>query len=135
MADFTPEQIKTLVRAAELTIQNNDFYMRADENVNLAADEGSNDLVFPRVKSGRVLVLEHLSGYNDTSSPTRVKVGYYNGHGYNWFKTVPAPIASETVEHNGRLLLREGMYPVVRFEGCTANDDIYAMLNGYTIKA
>lgn len=133
MAEFTEDQIRTMVQAANLAIKTFDFYMREDESVDLAADAGSNDLAFGRVKSGRVLVLEHLSGYNNTSSPTRIKVGYWNGHGYNWLKTVPAPIASETVEHNGRLLLRAGMFPVVRFDGCTALDDIYATMNGYTI--
>lgn len=135
MAEFTAEQIAIMVRAAELTVKNNDMFMRADETVNLAAGDGSNDLAFPRVRPGRVLVLDYLSGFNNTSASTRIRVGYWNGHGYNWLKTVLAPIASETVELNGRILLRQGMFPVVRFEGCTNLDDIYATLNGYSISA
>ena len=135
MAEFTAEQISILDQAARLTVRALDNYMIEGEEVNLSAAEGTNDLEFPRVKQGRVLVLEHLSGYDQNSSPTRIRCGYYNGHANVWFKTVPAPIATETVEHNGRLLLRRGMFPLIRFEGCTANDDIHAMINGYTISA
>jgi len=132
--ELTEEQIAKLTRAAELTVQALDDSMRADDELNKSADTGTNDLRFEQVKAGRLLVLEHLSGYDDTSSPTRLRVGYYNGHRLNWLKTQPAPILSETVEHNGRVLLREGMYPIVRFEGATSGDDLYAALNGYWIK-
>ena len=135
MADFSQDQVDRLDRAAKLAIRALENYMLEDQEINLDADAGTNDLSFDAVRAGRVLVLEHLSGYNNTSSPTRIRLGYYNGHGFTWFKGTPAPIASETVEHNGRLLLRAGMYPVVRFEGCTALDDLYAMINGNTIAA
>jgi len=134
MAELTEEQIAQIVKAAALITQSLDESMRADDEINLAAADGTNDLKFERVKPGRLLVLEHLSGYDDTSSPARIRVGYWNGHRLNWLKTQPAPITSETVGHNGRVLLREGMYPIVRVEGATSEDDIYAALNGYWIK-
>ncbi len=123
-----------LERAADLVIQHLDESMRADDELNMAAGTGTNDLKFKTVAPGRLLILGHLSGYDDTSSPTRIRVGYWNGHRLNWLKTQPAPILSETVEHNGRVLLREGMYPIVRFEGATSGDDIYATLNGHWLK-
>lgn len=132
--ELTEEQIKKVVRAAELTSRAFDESMRADEEQNLAATAGTNDLVFEQVKEGRLMILEHLVGYNDTSANTRTRVGYWNGHGYNWLNTQPAPLVSETVGVSVRVRLREFMRAVVRFEGCTNGDDIYAALNGYWIK-
>lgn len=133
--ELTEEQIKTLVKAADLITQSLDDSMRADDEIELDAADGTNDLKFEQIKAGRLLVLEHLSGYDDVSSPTRIRVGYWNGHRLNWLNTQPAPLISETVGHSARVLLREGMYPIVRFEGATALDDLYATLNGYWIKA
>ncbi len=135
MVEFNEDQVKKIERAAELIIQELDESMRTEDHVDLSADSGTNDLKFERIPVGWILILEHLSGYDDTSAPTRIRVGYWNGHRLNWLKTVPAPIASETVEHNGRVLLREGMYPIVRIEGATEDDDVYAALNGYWIRA
>lgn len=132
--ELTEQQVAKLEKAAELIIQSLDESMRADDDVNLSASSGTNNFTFEQVKAGRVLVLEHISGYDDTSSPTRIRVGYYNGHRLNWLKTTPAPLISETVAFDGRVLLREGMYPIVRIEGATSGDDIYACLNGYYLK-
>ena len=121
-------------RAAELIVRSLDESMRADDVINLVATDGTNDLKFEQVKPGRELVLHHLSGYNDTSSPTKLRVGYWNGHSYNWLATQPAPLISETVGISAGLHLREGMFALVRFEGCTSGDDLYAALNGYWIK-
>ena len=134
MAELTEEQIKAVVKAAELISQSLDESMRADDEINMDAADATNDLKFEQVKAGRLLIMEHLSGYDDTSAPTRIRVGYWNGHRHNWLNTQPAPIASETVGHSARVLLREGMYPIVRFEGPTELDDLHATLNGYWIK-
>ncbi len=133
--ELTEEQIKKVVDAAELVSRSLDESMRADEEQNLHADAGTNDLKFPQVKEGRQMIMEHLVGYNDTSACTRIRVGYWNGHGYNWLNTQPAPLTTETVGIGVRVRLREGMWAVVRFEGCTALDDLHAALNGYWIKA
>jgi len=122
-------------KAAQLIIKALDESMRADDEINLAATTSDEDLKFETVKPGRVLMLEALYGADDISSPTRIRVGYWNGHRYNWFLTQPAPLTTETVLFSGRVRLREGMYAIVRFEGCTDGDDIYAALNGYWIKA
>ena len=131
MAEFTPEQIAALVDAALLQKRALDRSMRADDEINLAADSGTNDLKFEQVKSGRVLVVEHLSGFDDTTSITRIRVGYWNGHRLNWLNAALAPGIGVPVVHNQEVRLREGMYPVVRFEGATSGDDLYATLNGY----
>lgn len=126
---------KIVERAAELIVEKLDESMRADGALNLTHDGVSTDLAFERVKPGRELLLEFLSGYNATSACTRIRVGYWNGHRYNWLNTQPAPLVTETVSISGRIHIREGMWPVIRFEGGANGDDIYAALNGYWIKA
>lgn len=133
--ELTEEQIAKIIKAAELITQSLDESMRADDEINMSATGNTDDLKFEQVKSGREMILHHLSGFDDTSSPTRIRVGYWNGHRYNWLKTQPAPIISETVGIPAQIHLREGMYPIVRFEGATSGDDLYAALNGYWIKA
>lgn len=121
-------------RAAELIVEALDESFRIDDQRRTIATLGTNDLVFGQIDPGRLMVVTHLSGYNDVSACTRIRVGYYNRHRMVWIRTVPAPLITETVEFNGRIRLYEGMYPVVRFEGCTADDDLYATLNGYWTK-
>jgi len=134
MVEQTQAHLDIMERASVLIAQELDESMRADDDVNMSAATGTNDLKFEQVKAGRKFVMTHLSGYDDTSSPTKLRVGYWNDHRLNWLKTIPAPLISETVEYNGRVYLREGMYPIVRFEGATSGDDLYATLNGYWIK-
>lgn len=120
--------------AAELILEAFSQSMRIEDQRRTIADVGTNDLTFGQVEPGRAMLITHLSGYNDISACTRIRVGYYNRHRLVWIRTVPAPLTTETVEFNGRIKLSEGMYPVVRFEGCTADDDLYATLNGYWVK-
>lgn len=107
---------------------------RADEEINLAASTGTNDLEFEQVKSGRVLVIEALSARDDTSAPTRIRLGYRVLGTFFWIKTVPAPITTESIELDRQVRLREGMRAVARIEGATSGDDIYAILLGYWIE-
>lgn len=132
--ELTEGQVKTIEKAAELIVQELDESFRIEDQTNMIAGAGPNDLTFGQIDPGRLMVVTHLSGYNDTSACTRIRVGYYNRHRLVWIRTVPAPLTTETVEFNGRIRLYEGMYPVVRFEGCTPDDDIYATLNGYWIE-
>jgi len=133
MAEFTEQEKQDLLKAAREVGRALDESMRADDEKNLEGGSGSNDLEFERVKAGRVLVIENLSGYNNTSGSTRIRIGYKQLDSYTWKKVLPAPLATETAELLGPLRLREGMMPVVRFEGCQSGDDLYATLNGYWI--
>lgn len=134
MAEFTDEQITEITEAVRSITRSLDESMRADDELNINAVALANDLPFEQVKPGRALVLNHLSGYNATSACTFIRVGYWNGHRYNWLEIQPAPLVNETVSLNTKLRLREGMFAVVRFEGCTLNDDIHAAINGYWTK-
>uniref|UniRef100_A0A6M3Y1N8 Uncharacterized protein n=1 Tax=viral metagenome TaxID=1070528 RepID=A0A6M3Y1N8_9ZZZZ len=120
--------------AAQLIVEKLDESMRADDTLNLAGGGVTEDLKFEVVKPRRELILEFLAGYNETSACTIIRVGYWNGHRFNWLNSQPAPLRYETVSISGRIHLREGMYPVIRFVGGTDGDDLYAALNGYWIK-
>lgn len=133
MVEQTQEHLDIMEEAARLTARFLDESMRADDDVNMAASTGTNDLKFEQVRGDRLLRITHLSGYDDTSAPTRIRVGYWNGHRLNWLQTTPAPLVSETVAFNGDIRLRQGMYAIVRVEGATSGDDLYAALNGYWI--
>ena len=131
MVELTKEQVDEVITATRLITKDLDESMRADDELNMNAVLGNNDLAFEIVKAGRELNIEIISGYNNTSACTRIRVGYWNGHRFNWLVTEPAPLVTETVAIVSPLRLRAGMYPVVRFEGCANLDDIYASLNGY----
>lgn len=134
MAELTEEQTKEVVAASELINRSLDESMRADDDLDIEATAGTNDLQFETVKPRRVLIIEHFSAYNEISACTRIRLGYFNGHRINWLETQPAPLVTETVVLTGPLRLREGMYLIARLEGCTLHDDIHAALNGYWLK-
>lgn len=134
MAEITTEQIEGIVKAAELIVEALDKSNRVEDQTKMIADVGANDLKFGQIDPERLLIVTHLSGYNDVSACTRIRLGYYDRLSLVWLRTIPAPLITETVEFNGEFRLGEGMYPVVRFEGCIAGDDLYATLNGYLLK-
>lgn len=131
MAELSQDQIAEVVRAARLISRNLNRGLRAEGEQNVDAAAGTNDLMFDRVEQGRQLTIEHLSGRDDTNAPTRIRVGYSDGVTNHWLHTVPAPLTTESVAFNGSVTIGEGLYPIVRIEGATANDDLYAILNGY----
>lgn len=134
MVELTEEQIKVVVEAAKLITQALNISMRADQDKNLSASTGNNDLEFESVKSGRVMIVESLSVRDDTSSPTRIRLGYKQLGINHWLRTVPAPLATESVDLLVPMRLREGMAPIARVEGATSGDDLYANLTGYWIE-
>lgn len=135
MAEWTEEEKKAALEALTLLTRALDESMRADSAINLAAASGTNDLVFEQVKPGRVLIVEYLSAWDDTSGATRIRLGYRHMATDYWVKTVPAPLTTESVNLDSPLRLREGMAPIARIEGATSGDDIYANLIGYWIVA
>ncbi len=133
MAEITEEQVNIAEKHNRLAARELDKSYRADTVVNLVAGTGTNDMEFERVKDGRVLVIEHLSGRNDTSAPTRIRLGYNVMGTFHTLRCVVAPLTTESVEMLQEVRLREGMMPVVRVEGATSGDDLYALLLGYWI--
>ncbi len=131
MPEFTQAQIDQLTRAARLLTRALDESMRADDLKNMAASSGTNDLTFERVESGRVLMIEGLTAVDDTSAPTRIRLGITDGVSRRWYWTEPAPLATESVGLPFPLRVREGWAPIARIEGATSGDDLAAELVGY----
>lgn len=134
MAEITQEQIEEVVKATELIVEALDESKRVEDQAKMLATAGTNDLEFGQIDPERTMIVTHLSGYNDSFACTHIRLGYYDRLELVWLRIVPAPLVSETVELWGRIRLGEGMYPVVRFEGCQADDELYATLNGYWLK-
>lgn len=127
------EKIGNALKVIDLLGRFLDIRTITPEEINLAATAGTNDLKFDRVQPGRIQVITDFAAFDDTSSPTRVRLGYYNGHREQWHQGVPAPLTSEAVRFSGQLVLFEGQYPIARFEGATSGDDLYAFINGFEI--
>lgn len=108
--------------------------MKGSDELELSASAGTNDLKFKKVKAQWELEIHHLSGYNDTSICSLIRVGYWNGHRYEWIISMAYPFISETVGFHSLMIIGEGMYPIIRFEGCANGDDIFASLNATLIK-
>lgn len=140
VAELTPEKLEEYKERFEEISRIIDLWGRLLEmrplsttELNLSAGAGTNDLEFDRVKPGRVFIVYDFAAWDDTSSPTRIRLGFYNGRRNQWHRNQPAPIISESVYLSGPLILWEGMYMVARIEGATSGDDLYATVNGYEI--
>lgn len=131
MAEFTEEDVKQIVSAANKLEKYLRKHPRYLEEVDLSGSAGTNTKAWDRVKTGRLLHITHMSAYDATSSPTRIRLGYNNVRRDVYPKIQPAPLTYETVEFNGELLLREGMYPQVVWDGVTSGDDLYAIVLGW----
>lgn len=132
--ELTKEQIDIILAACKAIQTPTEDRPEYSDYINLAGATGTNTKNFDRVKPGRLLAITHMSIYDDTSSPTKVRLGYFAQGRNNWVKSGIAPLISETIEFTGLLLLYEGMYPVVRWEGVTSGDDLYAHVSGYWLK-
>ena len=135
MAEFTEEQIKQIAGVAKALDAALRRYERFEEPFELTASAGDNTFEGQRVKAGRILVITHISAYDVNNAPTYIRLGYWNRTRFAWPRIVPAPLVLETVEFNGELYLQEGMWPAIQFNGATANDDLYALVEGYWIRA
>lgn len=131
MAEFSEEDIRQLVSAAKELERSLKIQPRYFEDINLSGDAGTNTWIEERVEPHWLLHVTHMSAYDATSSPTRIRLGFNNGRHDVYPKIQPAPLTYETVEFNGELLLREGMYPKIVWDGVTSGDDLYAIVLGW----
>jgi len=133
MAELTEEQLKTIVEIAKRLDTSLMRLLRHEEPWTLTAAAGTNLRLFNRVSTNRILVITHMSAYNAISACTRIRLGYWSRSRYNWARIVPAPLVLETVEFNGELVLTEDMWPAIQFEGCSKDDDLFGVVQGYWI--
>lgn len=135
MAEFTEEQINEIVDAMKAFDMALRRYERYEEPFEMTALVGTNTFEGQRVKSDRILVITHMSGYDATNAPTYGRLGFWNRSRFIWVRIVPAPLVLETVEFNGELYLQEGMWPVIQCNGATAGDDLFGLVEGYWVRA
>lgn len=135
MSEFTEEQIKEIVEAANALDQSLRRYQSVQESYDLTADAGDNTVDGIRVKGDRLLIVTNMWAYDATSAPTYIRLGFWNRTRYVWIRIEPAPLVLETVEFHGMLVLSEGMWPAFQGNGITLNDDVHGGLMGYWVRA
>jgi len=132
---ITQEEAKELMGIARRLDFAERRFNRFEESFDLVADAGDNTYGASMVKPGRILVVTHMWGYDATSAPTYIRMGFWNRARNVWCKIEPAPLVLETVNFYGELYLYEGMYPVWQGNGITALDDLHGGFMGYWIRA
>lgn len=131
--ELTKEQIETLVKAAEMGLGGSRFQVYEEIFLDRSASSTTNTKTFRRVETGRLRVITHMAAVNDTSSPTFINLCHYSGGQKAIDKAEPAPAIGETVNWDGFIILGEGDYAQIEFEGCTSGDDLYAVVSGFEI--
>ena len=131
--ELTEEQIKTLVRAAEIGLAGKRVQVYEEIYYKDSASAGTNTKDFTRCDSGKIRVITHIAALNGTSSSTFIKLCHINGGQTGIDKVGVAPLIGETVNWDGFMILGEGNYSEVLWLGCTSGDDLYAVVSGYEI--
>lgn len=133
MAEFTEEQIKKIVTAAEQGTFGGKVIPYEQEWYDKAASSGTNEHDFSRVDAGRIRVITHAALYNDTSACTFIYIKHRKGYTFPVDEGEVAPLTGEVVRFAGQIILGPEQHMRASFEGCTSGDDIYAIVNGYEI--
>jgi len=131
--EFTKEQIKTLVRAAEIGLAGERVQVYEEIFSDLVGGAGTNTKDFTRCESGKIRVITHMAALNAVTSCTFIKLCHQNGGQTGIDKVSAAPIIGETVNWDGFMILGEGDYASVLWLGCSNGDDLYAVVSGYEI--
>lgn len=133
MAEFTEEEIKTLVKAAEIGLAGARVQVYEEIFKDIVANDGTNTKDFSRVDSRRLRVITHIAALNSVSSCTFIKLCHQSGGQLAIDKVAPAPLTGETVNWDGVYIMGGGDYSQVLWLGCTGGDDLYAVVSGYEI--
>jgi len=99
------------------------------------ADVVINWLISTEVPAGEVWVVTRIVLYNDTSNTTALLLFYDAEHPSRLIDQALNPPARTPLVVSTPIILEAGTDIVARLDGCTAGDDIYLMLYGYTMTA
>lgn len=133
MAEFTEEEIKILVKAAEIGLAGARMQVYEEIFKDIIAGNGTNTKNFSRVDSKRLRVITHIAALNSVSACTFIKMCHQSGGQLAIDKVAAAPLTGETVNWDGAYIMGGGDYSQVLWLGCTSGDDLYAMVSGYEI--
>jgi len=133
--ELTQAQLEIITKGAAALDMAFRRYLRYEEEIELTGATGDNTKEWARVGTNRLLVITHMSAYDVNNACTYIRLGFWNRTRHVWHRIVPAPLVLETVEFNGEMVLQEGMWPVVQWNGVTDGDDLYALVEGYWVRA
>lgn len=133
MAEFTEDEIKTIVKAAEVGLAGARVQVYEEIFKDIIAESGTNTKNFSRVDYKRLRVITHIAALNSVSACTFIKLCHQSGGQLAIDKVVPAPLTGETVNWEGIYIMGGGDYSQVLWLGCTSGDDLYAVVSGYEI--
>jgi hypothetical protein len=105
----------------------------AGETKNLNAGAGANTLGGVQQASGYVAVVEHIAAMNINTNPTYVQIRIDSAAGTIPIKLVTTPGAGAWVVWEGRIHLSSDEQIKADFGGCSAGDDLYLRIRGYTM--
>ena len=85
--------------------------------------------------NGRLICIQNISFTDETSSPTRVDLGFLRGPDFIPLRSFLAPAAGFTVIHDNETWLHIGDKPAARVIGGTLNDQLQLVITGYVYQA
>jgi len=133
MEGLTEQDIKTLVKAAEMGLGGSRMQVYEEVFFDNSASNGTNTKNFSRIEPGRIRVITHIAALNAVTSCTYIKSCHYEGGRLAIDKVGVAPLIGETVNWDGMMILGEGDYSQVSWLNCSSGDDLYAVISGYEI--
>lgn len=131
--ELTEEQIKTLVRAAEIGLAGARVQVYEEIWSTTVATVGTNTKDFTRCDPDKIRVITHMAALNSVSACTFIKLRHVNGGQTATDKVGVAPLTGETINWDGFMILGESDYAKVQWLGCTDGDDLDAVVSGYEI--
>lgn len=94
----------------------------------------TDDVDFPGVPEGYILILTDVSAIDEDNSPTTVRFKMVKNGSETTFRSASSPTAGASTDFAGMVFLQPGDFVRVTFTGATANDDLLATLNGYLVR-
>uniref|UniRef100_A0A6M3XS80 Uncharacterized protein n=1 Tax=viral metagenome TaxID=1070528 RepID=A0A6M3XS80_9ZZZZ len=131
--ELTEKEKEALIRFVETVLGGARVQEYHEIYTDLAASTGTNTKDFTTVHPRRLRVITHVAAVNNISSCTFIILRHIDGGQTAIDKTGVAPLIGETVNWDGFMILGEGDYTEVEWQGCTSGDDIYAVVSGYEI--
>lgn len=133
MVEISQQLLDDLALATGKIIKSYTLHPINEELWDVDADSGDNNIDFDAIAAGRLAIITAISALDVDNSPSLVQLGPVSGGNLLKHKSKTSPTANESVVFAGQLILAEGEFIRAHFEGVTANDDLYAFVNGYWI--
>ena len=84
-------------------------------------------------KNGALTMVQVLSGTDETTSPTRLDIGYLRGAHFVPYQSSLAPAIGQTVPFTGEMFLVVDEKPAIRIVGGVVGDHVQIAVGGYQL--